>query len=166
MKNILLIIVVLMTYLQSQAQCMAVLDKLSKGKRSRIYSGDFVKVLSKPDSTGARVRLEGAVMVDCSGVLVFPQGDRIATQDIAKISIPRRGLWPALEGTAFLAGKLYMGLSAFNGLTNNDSPIIHPSAWPVLLVSEGAYFALKAFNSRWVTLSPGKKEVKVLDLRP
>lgn len=166
MKKLLLLLFVLFAYGQSQAQCMAVLDKLSKGKRSRIYTGDYIKVLSKPDSVGVRIRLEGEVMIDCSGVLIFPQGDRIATQDIAKISIPRTGLWPALEGTAFLAGKLYLGLSAFNGLTNNDSPIVHHSAWPVLLVSEGAYFALKAFNSRWVSLSPGKKEVKILDLRP
>jgi hypothetical protein len=166
MKKLLLLLVLICAMAESRAQCMAVLDKLSKGSRTRIYSGDFIKIQSKKDSLGNSVRLQGEVLVDCSGILIFPQGDRISVTDIARISIPRGGLLPALEKVAFLGGKLYLGLSAFNGLTNNDSPIIHQSAWPVFIVSEGAYFALKAFNNRWVKLSPGKREVKVLDLRP
>ena len=166
MKKILLLLIVLISYSQTQAQCMAVLDKLSAGNRTRIYTGDYIKVQSKPDSLGNKFRLEGQVNVDCSGVLIFPQGDRMNVNDIGKISIPRRGLWASLEQATFYGGKLYFGISAFNGLINNDSPIVHRSALPVLLTSEVLHFAIKAHRNHWVKLSPGKKEVKILDLRP
>lgn len=147
-------------------QCMAVLDNLSKGKRIRIQNGDYIKVQTKVDSLGNSIRYEGNVQINCKGVIIFPQGDRVKADDIYKISVPRQGLWRVLEGTTFLAGKVYFGISAFNGLVNNDSPIVHRSALPVLLASEAAYFAIKAHRNRWTKLKPGKHEVKVLDLTP
>lgn len=166
MKKILLLFIVLIACVEAQSQCMLVLDKLAKGSRTRIQTGDYIKIQSKPDSLGNQIRLEGQIMVDCSGIIIFPQGDRIEAKDIAKISIPRRGLWAALEQATFFGGKLYFGISAFNGLVNNDSPIVHRSALPVLLTSEVLHYAIKAHRNHWVKLSPGKKEVKVLDLRP
>lgn len=160
-----LLVIANSVFAQAQ-QCMAVLDNLSKGKRIRIQSGDYVKIQTKVDSLGNYARFEGNVQINCKGVFIFPQGDRVASNNIFKISVPRQGLWEVLEGVTFLAGKLYFGISAFNGLVNNDSPIVHRSALPVLLVSEATHFAIKAHRNRWTKIKPGKKEVKILDLTP
>lgn len=152
--------------LAAQSQCICALDKVNKGKRLRIQNGDFVKVVSKADTTGYKSKLEGQVMVKCDGTFIFPQGDRLNIAQIEKISVPRGGLWGALKGLGFLGGKVYFGVASFNGLVNNDSPIIPSSVIPVLLVSEGIYFAAKAHQNRWFKIKEGKREIKMIDLRP
>lgn len=145
---------------------MCALDKVNRGKRLRIQNGEFVKVVAKPDSTGFKAKMEGEVSIKCDGTFIFPQGERINISEMHKISKPRGGLWGALKGLGFLGGKVYLGVTAFNGLVNNDSPIIPSSALPVLLVSEALYFSAKAHQNRWFRIKEGKREIKIIDLRP
>ncbi|MGB0165953.1 MAG: hypothetical protein ACPF8V_03765 [Luteibaculum sp.] len=64
------------------------------------------------------------------------------------------------------AGRLFFAISAFNGIVNNDAPLIHPSAFIALGLGEGLNLAIKHIFKTNYPLEQGKWVLKVVDFSP
>lgn len=150
------------------SQDLLLLEKTEGVKRFRYIKGSettFTYVKTNPkNQTEERIYVEGVIeKFDADTVQV--SGLRIAYSDIAQWWKPyekRRLPDFAMRGFR-TAGRLYFLISAFNGLVNNDSPIIHPSASIALGAGEALGLFFKNVPRRYYNLQKGKWQLRAVD---
>jgi len=144
------------------AQKILLLDKVGTGKRIRIQEKDFIHVLL---NNGRHVSSEFMFSDDNQFILMADTAFRL--DDVAKVytkGSDRLGNAATSVGGLGMIGAVI--IFPFNGLINNDSPIVHKAFYPVFGGALLLHLLGRAVNDRGFKTKPEKRVLKVLDLTP
>ncbi|TXC81779.1 hypothetical protein [Luteibaculum oceani] len=150
------------------SQQMILVEKENSVKRNRYIKGAEITFSFKRNNPQSLIEEERYV----EGVITKISDDslKVGTVKVAYSEISK--VWKPNEKTRLpnffkkvfrTAGRVYFIISAINGLANNDSPIIHPSATIGLLGGEALGFLFAKVPARFYNLESGKWKIRVVD---
>ena len=162
MRTIVAILICLAFAGSVSAQKILLLDKVGTAKRKRIQEKSYLHVKL---ANGRHVASEFMFSDDNQFILMADTAFKLT--DVAKVY--SKGS-KRLSNAATTVGGLGMIGSViifpFNGLINNDSPIVHKAFYPVFGGALLWHLLGRAINDRGFTTKPEKRVLKVLDLTP
>ncbi len=149
------------------SQQTLLVEKVGGLKRVRYIEGQkvaFTVLHTEENGMQSEEDVEGTLSEIASDSIAI-NGMPYAIADIYKWHKPfeKRRLPDFLQGAFSTAGVAYFAVSSFNGLVNNDAPIIHPSASIALVVGVGLGTFFKYVPRRYYPIYKEKWQVRSVD---
>lgn len=162
MKLILILIAILCgsSLLSSQnLNLFLAIDPVHGSNRLRLYEGDLIELKLTDGSrfTGEINRLSDSAL--------FVENDSIPLKTIQKVILRgHREAWGLLADLSLKGGLGFMAVVSFNGLINNDSPVITETQLISSLGAVAGSFLFKEFSHKRIKIK-SHSQLKVIDLR-
>jgi len=119
MSRLIIIAILSIVVLHLQGQTMLVLEKPGTRHNFKYTVSDYIRL--KQISSDSII--SGKITSLSDSMIVINRGMPIELSDISIVYKERWG-FSLLQKATLLAGTLYLGISALNGLLNNDSPVL------------------------------------------
>lgn len=152
------VIILFFSGLTVDAQNIFVLEKANLGRIIWFYPNDYIKI----KTLDSQEKIEGVIYKVTDSSLIINFGTEVMLNDISVIYRKRWG-FNFLQKLFLASGLLYISISALNGITNNDDPLVPQET---LKIGGGLVIAgilLTPLTSRTHTISPKSWKVKILD---
>ncbi len=141
-----------------QGQTILVLEKPGTARNFKYNVSDRIRI----KLTSADTILSGKITAIIDSSLIINNAYPV---DLKDVTVVYRSMWGTslLQKAALIAGVGYLGISALNGLINNDSPVVPKETLVIGGSLTAAGLALIPFTKRRFRMDQGKWRLLILD---